>query len=411
MKEASISLYLDTRRKLREGNYPVKLRVYFGKAVLYDTGLSLTEEEYEHAYQQPSPRGRFKKIQTELKSVEATAMTVIKELRTFSFDKFEKKLFRNKSSVNNVIAHYQEYIEELRVANRIGTKISYECSLKSIKSFMNEGRKNPVSQIAFEKINPDFLNKYERWMLSKGNSRTTIGIYLRPLRRIFNLAMENSDVDPELYPFKSYKIPTGRNTKKNLDTEILKTLFNAELEPGSFQEKARDFWFFSYQCNGMNFRDIAELKNKDFNETYFSFLRHKTINTTKENPKPIIVPITSTVKSFIEKYGTNSNNPNDYVFPIFTRGMSAEEQYRANSNFIRFVNQHMKRLADSKGIKLKLGTMYARHSFTTRVTRELGLEFAQEALGHTTLSTTQNYWAGFEQDTKKQMAEKLLDFK
>jgi integrase len=38
------------------------------------------------------------------------------------------------------------------------------------------------------------------------------------------------------------------------------------------------------------------------------------------------------------------------------------------------------------------------------------MEFAQEALGHTTLATTQNYWAGFQSETKKEMADMLMNF-
>jgi hypothetical protein len=44
------------------------------------------------------------------------------------------------------------------------------------------------------------------------------------------------------------------------------------------------------------------------------------------------------------------------------------------------------------------------------VTRAIGLEFAQEALGHTTLVATQNYWAGFNSDVKKEMADSLMNF-
>jgi len=70
----------------------------------------------------------------------------------------------------------------------------------------------------------------------------------------------------------------------------------------------------------------------------------------------------------------------------------------------------MQKLVEELGLSIKLGTMVARHTFTTRVTRTLGLEFAQEALGHTTMATTQNYWKGFEQVAKKEMADKLMDF-
>ncbi|MDT3404282.1 hypothetical protein [Mucilaginibacter terrae] len=69
----------------------------------------------------------------------------------------------------------------------------------------------------------------------------------------------------------------------------------------------------------------------------------------------------------------------------------------------------MKKLANNNGMDIK-GTMEARHSFTTQVTRKQGMEFAQEALGHTTLATTQNYWAGFQSETKKEMADMLMNF-
>lgn len=409
MKEATISLYHDTRRELEDETYPVKLRVYFQKAKMYDTGICLTAEEFANAHR-PKPRGEAKENFIKLQTVFSKAITTAKDLHSFSFSKFEKQLFRSKSSITNVIDHYNEYIAELEEAEKIGTASNYRCSLKSITAFINEGRKNAVTKIPFENISVEYLNKYEKWMLAKGRSKSTIGIYLRPLRAIFNLAMENGDIDRELYPFKKYSIPAGKNIKKNLESDVLKALFTAKLPAGSHVEKARDFWFFSYQCNGMNFRDIAELKFKNFTTSYFSFLRQKTINTTKDDPTPIVVPITEHIRSFLKTYANKNGRPNDYVFPIFSEGMSAKEKHRTNQNFIRYVNHHMKTLAESQGVTFSLGTMYARHSFTTKVTREIGLEFAQEALGHTSLATTQNYWAGFESKTKKEMAERLLDF-
>ncbi len=105
------------------------------------------------------------------------------------------------------------------------------------------------------------------------------------------MAIEHGDIPVELYPFKKYKIPTGQNIKKALSKQDPKTLYTAQLTLDNHQEKARDFWFFSYQCNGMNFRDIAELKYKNINKNSLSFLRHKTLRTTKDKPKPIIVPL------------------------------------------------------------------------------------------------------------------------
>jgi integrase/recombinase XerD len=57
----------------------------------------------------------------------------------------------------------------------------------------------------------------------------------------------------------------------------------------------------------MNFRDIAELKYKNGHDTYFSFLRHKTKNTTKDDPTPIVVPLTDYITDFIVKYGNKKS--------------------------------------------------------------------------------------------------------
>lgn len=409
MKKALISLYHDTRRVLDDRRYPVKLRIYYGKAKMYETGMSASLEEFEHGYIEQAPRGRYKKIQIMLKAIESKGIEAADTLRFFSFDKFERALFRNKANINNVIDHYSEYISELEGQERIGTASNYRCSMNSILQFVNLDRTHRVERLGFDAITPEFLNRYERWALNKEMSRSTVGIYLRPLRKLFNSAISNGDIDPEIYPFKKYKIPTGKNIKKTIEKDVLKLLYTWDTDD-EYIIKARDFWFFSYQCNGMNFRDIAELKFKNLTDNYFSFLRHKTLNTTREDPAPIVVPITPSVGKIISRYGRKNGDDRDYVFPIFEQGMDAKEKHRANQNFIRFVNQHMKRLSKMAGIPFNLGTMYARHSFTTMVTREVGLEFAQEALGHTTLATTQKYWAGFESRVKHEVAEKLLDF-
>jgi integrase/recombinase XerD len=409
-KKAIISLYLDTRRELSDGTYPVKIQVFYGRQKLFNTGAYASIEDFENSYKTAKPKGdRLKDLKIELTSIEARANEVVDELKIFTFDKFEKQLFATKQSLTNIIDHYSNYISELDKNDQTGTSSSYSCSINSIKEYINYSRKNPIEVITFDMITPEFLNKYENWMIAQDNSRTTVGIYLRATRKIFNQAIEDGIIDKEIYPFKKYKIPTGKNTKKAIEAPDLKKLFNADTKGNVFQDKAKAFWFFSYQCNGMNIRDISELKFKDLHGTYFAFLRHKTIRTTKEDPKPIIVPITAYVQGVMEKYGNKKGRPNDYVFPVFTPAMTAKERHTSNQNFVRFINQHMKKLANANGMDIK-GTMEARHSFTTQVTRKQGMEFAQEALGHTTLATTQNYWAGFQSETKKEMADMLMNF-
>jgi integrase len=411
--KAEISLYLDTRRTLKKGNFPLKLHVYFTAKVekWFPLDYKLTKEEFEDSYLAIRPRGDAKDLKIELEEIVKKGQAIAKDLGDFfTMDKFEQKMFRAKANITNVIEHFEAYRKILIASEQIGTASSYNCAINSIKAFFNDGKKHPITHLAFSALTPDVLNKYEKWMTDQDNSKTTVGIYMRNLRAIFNLAIKAGDIRPELYPFKIYKIPNGKNIKKALENNHLKELFSSKIAPGSAMEKARNFWFFSYQCNGMNFRDISELKFKNLHDSYFSFIRHKTINTTKEDPIPIVVPITPYVREFFAKYGNKNGKPNDYVFPIFYPGISAIERHRVNQNFIRFVNQHMKKLVSNSGLEIKARTMEARHTFTTKATRKMGLEFAQEALGHTSMATTQNYWAGFESETKIEVANMLMDF-
>jgi integrase/recombinase XerD len=409
-RKPKISLYHDTRKPTQDGLYPVRILVYYGTQRYFFTGIRLSEEDFENSYKSPKPKGdRLKELKIELTAIEARANEVVDEIKVFTFEKFEKEMFTTRRSLTNMIDHYKTYIAELDKNEQTGTSSSYSCSINSIQEYINNSRKNPISVITFDMITPEFLNKYENWMITQSKSRTTVGIYLRATRKIFNQAIEDRIIDKEIYPFKKYKIPTGKNIKKALEAPDLKKLFDADTKGNIYQEKAKAFWFFSYQCNGMNIRDISELKFKDLHGTYFSFLRHKTIRTTKEDPKPIIVPMTDYVLWVLEKYGNKNGKSYEYVFPIFEPGMDAKQRHIVNQNFVRFINQHMKKLANNNGMEYK-GTMEARHSFTTQVTRKQGMEFAQEALGHTTLATTQNYWAGFQSEAKKEMADMLMNF-
>ncbi|MHB8208023.1 tyrosine-type recombinase/integrase [Mucilaginibacter sp.] len=416
----TISLYLDDRKTRKEKPVPpaaLKLRVYLNRENIkhFKTKLSLTRAEFENSYLSSKPSGNANKnLKTKIEAIKIKADDIIEALGDhFTFEKFEKEFYRNRVNKNDIISHYNEKIKELDENGKASTADLYRLSLKSILKFAQGGKKEVPIILPFNIVTPKFLLGYENWFVNyteNGQSKTSVGMYLRNLRAIFNNAIEAGDIHKDLYPFKSYTIPTGKNTKKAVLDNVLKELYEAVVIPDSHIDIARNYWFFSFQCNGMNFRDIAELKYKDIHDTYFSFLRHKTKNTTKDDPIPIIVPLTENIMATIQKHGNKPIAPNSYVFPIFKAGMDEKEKLRVNRNFIRYVNGHMQKLADRLKLGIKLGTNVARHAFTTKVTKMLGLEFAQESLGHTTLTTTQNYWAGFEKETKKEMADKLMKF-
>lgn len=123
------------------------------------------------------------------------------------------------------------------------------------------------------------------------------------------------------------------------------------------------------------------------------------------------MPLTDFAKTFIEKNGTNDRPPNGSIFPIPDNKTTAENLHLAKLNFIRFVNQHIKKMAKANILNENISTYRARHPFaTTAVRKKASLEFVSEAMGHSDLKTTKNYFAGFEDKTKKEILEEITDF-
>jgi integrase len=413
MAEYVISVYHDTRRKKEGEVYPVKLRVYHNYDTrFYKMGIDLSKEEFKCCYLSERPRSEHKEKRLKILSNLTRAENIAKEIREFDFDKFEKRLLRPSGSAENVFYHYTQKIQQLKGEDRIKTASNYDLSQKSIVKFLESKGKNP-EYLSFETITPKFLNDYERWMQKEGKGLTTVSFYIRALRTIFNEAIREGEIQKENYPFRKglYDIPASSNIKKSLSKADLKKLYEYELPKDSHKYKARQFWFFSYQCNGMNIRDICELKYRNVGNGIITFIRTKTKLTSKSKQRPIIVIITPFIKSVIEEFGSKDNSSDNYVFPILKPTMNAAEKVSAAQAFTKFINQHIKKLAKLVGVDPDISTYYARHSFTTiSVQNGASLEFIQDSLGHASISTTMNYWAGFSENVKKENANKLMDF-
>jgi integrase/recombinase XerD len=407
------SIYLDKRRAKSNGKFPVKLRVFIKhprKQKLYPTNYEFTEAEFNSIWNSKKARQVDKPIRLDLQNLENLAYEVAQKIIPFDFQKFENMLFGYSGQFDNLYAEYEKSIQNFKKHDRISSAETYDLSIKSIKKFISSRNGKTPSIISFKEITPDFLKQYERYMISNGRSLTSVGIYLRCLRAVFNNAIENKVIEKDYYPFgkRKYQIPAPKAVKKALTKEQLSLLFNAEPETPE-QAKAKDFFFLSYACNGINFKDLAYLKYKNYNKETFTFYRAKT-SSTQRDQAPVIIYVNDFIKQVIDKYGNENNSPDDYIFKMVDHSEDADIQRKHLKNFIRYVNQHFSKFAKNNGIKENISTYWARHSFATNAIRNgASMEFVSEALSHSNLRTTQGYFAGFEDKMKKDIANKIMD--
>ncbi|QQM28088.1 site-specific integrase [Elizabethkingia sp. M8] len=404
-----ISVTLDKRRLKTDNTYPVRLRVFTPhdrKQKLYATAFSFTEKDFSSVWETTKPRSEYKEARLTLQAIESKANEIATSLIDFNFEDFERLMYNKTSREQNVNFYFNKFIEKHNQRNAIGTVSTYVSALRCLLRF------HPTPNIEFKDISVSYLEEFQRYCIEKeGKSLTTIGIYLRNLRAVFNEAIEQKTITRDSYPFgkRKYQIQAPAKVKKALSGEQLKLLYEGVPENVD-QEKAKAFWFFSYLCNGMNFHDILNLKCGDVDSEKITFIRTKTAKSTIA-PKPIVVYITPYAKDVISKYGNLNQSPKDFIFPVFHHSQNAKEQYLKKQTFICFINKHFLKYAQSLGINEKISTYWARHSFTTTAIRKgASIEYVGEAIGHTDIKTTMNYFSGFEDQAKRDISHKLLDF-
>ncbi|MDE1190961.1 MAG: phage integrase SAM-like domain-containing protein [Arachidicoccus sp.] len=115
------------------------------------------------------------------------------------------------------------------------------------------------------------LKNFEEWLLTQKCSISIVGIYTRSLRAIFNNAISEGVIDNSLYPFgkKKYVTPASKNNKCALLEDYLKKVLEYKTIEYSEIDRSKDFWIFTYLCNGINMKDILRLKWSDVSDNFF----------------------------------------------------------------------------------------------------------------------------------------------
>ena len=408
MEKPTLNYLLDTRSKLLDGTNPIKLTVYYGRQKKrYKTPFKMTKEGYARLLADRLRDESTKQLKRLTVSWLDKQTQIAESIVPFTFADFENIFFAEKKKSrriqlnDEVSSIYEKHMEALKEEGRISTASSYQDSLTSILTY----KKN----LKVAHITPDFLKGYEKWMTDKGRSLTTVGMYLRALRTIFNLAIENDVIDASKYPFKKYTIPAPQKISRTLKKEEIKLMINYTAKRNS-DALALDYWVFSFISNGMNFKDIALLKYENIKGDFIEFRRAKTKRISKNNSLPIMVPLDDSLLYIINKRGNKSKKKNDYIFPILKHGLTPQEEYDHIKTFVRNTNKKLTRVGIELGLSLKVTSYVARHCFATiQKNNNAPLAYISEALGHTNLKTTQNYFGRFEDESLKAFHSGLME--
>lgn len=422
MKEFSLYgvtglILLDERKKKKNNLYPVKYRfTYLRKLYYAGSGIDLSTEDWS-ILESTKKRDLIEKRNLVIDGFDRIVdaiKDIFKKENAFSFDALDKYL--NKGTTSDLFKIFESTISTLQDSGRIGSAIAYKCALTSIKSFWNK------DELQLQDVNTAFLKNYESWMLDEENKKsyTTIGIYIRQLRAIYNVARKDFPINESSYPFgkDKYEIPSSESVKKALTIDQIRSIYNYPLKPGSRSELYRDIWFFSYLCNGMNMYDICLLKYSNIHDNELKYYRHKTIRTSKKK-KLIQVSLLPEIEDIINKWGNEDKSKDNYIFPFIDqekrKNMRKKEtliqEKKDVQSITHLINNGMKKICQQVGIE-DVTTYTARHSFATVLKRAgASHSYIGESLGHSQISTTESYLDSFEKDTRILNAQQLVKYK
>ncbi len=381
------------RENIEDNLYPLKIRITYSRQPRYfslDKSYYLTKDEFEGLF--TSRKAELLTIRRDAEKKFAEANRIADEIRDFfSFDEFSRIYNSKTKSVKDVYSVYEEYIQNLKDNKQHGTVDTYTCALNHLRRYK--------SKLYFRDITPEFLKKYAKSAFNEGSA--TIGIYLRPLRAVYNYAIDVKKIARrDDFPFgrNKYVIPKYTPRDMLLSWDDFKKIY--EYHQSNVDNKvtkeilAIDLFLFSYFCQGMNFSDIMDLKYNnilidDIGDKYIYFNRNKTKNTVR-NIEYTYVFINPLLEVILDKHGNLSKDKSNYLFPFYEL-ISGEDRFYKIKEELGRIRKALKRVAKKLNID-NISFYWSRHTWATHARQEgYGYDDIRDMMAQRTTTVTQGY--------------------
>ena len=289
-----------------------------------------------------------------------------------------------------------EKMEELRKEERVNSWYRYRSMLRALEEYGG-------GSISFDEVTPGWLASCEAAWRRAGRSSTTVSIYMKSLRCVFNRSLGCPG------PFARYRIPRPAARHIALSSLSIKAILQWIPSDESLAE-SRDLWLFSYLCNGINFKDMLQLRYSDIRDGEIEFVRSKT--RFSAGGTVVRAHLSPVMREIIARRGTGEGRVagNRYIFRYLHGDETPFQLEKTVRRVIRRCNSDMRKLAEELHIP-PFTTYTARHTFATVLQRKgVSVSYISECLGHCSVRTTEAYLAGFEPEDREKYSGYLTDF-
>jgi site-specific recombinase XerD len=217
----------------------------------------------------------------------------------------ERSIGQKRQSPERFFDYYENY------AAKIKTKSTRELFLYTLSKV----RKFDPSIKSFTQITPSWLRDFKSYCEDTGMSVNGISVYMRNIRTVYKLALDDNIVQLNDYPFIRFRIRQEQTRKRALTIEQLRTLRDYPCTDA--QRQYRDIFMLIFYLRGINIGDLLKLKTIEA-DGCIHYSRSKT-------RKPYTVKVEPEALDIIERYrgrdhllsiGDRYGNHRDYTHRI-----------------------------------------------------------------------------------------------
>lgn len=411
---ATIKIMLHPINKDKNGRRSIVLRLTINRIKYFiDLGFEvrLLKDHFVEGQIKSSARVKnYKQINAIIIQKLSDAHQVLLELEKknlpVTLESFKKGFQKQKSS-DFVFSYFDEIISELDEKGKAGNASAYRTAKNSLKDFKSNTR------LRFSDIDIIFLRKYEQHLKKKQIQGNSISNYMRTLRAVYNRAIGEDIADRLLYPFKNTFNPGGYQisdletapTKRAIKFDDLIKIKNYNTKELTSLHDAKMYFLFSFLARGMNFTDMALLRNENITGNRIFYARAKT-----RRKQTASIEILSPMKEILDYFKIHPAKA-DYIFPILSSDIHKSEIQKRDriKSVLRRVNGKLKLIGEELEIDVPLTTYVTRHSWATIQKFEGESEaLISEGLMHNNVETTQIYLKSFENAPLDEMNKRLV---
>lgn len=365
-----ITFYLRTNHLTKNQEYPIMLRVgYGGKRMSFgSTGYNLPldfmikNNRVSRRDYGTSGIHQYNKILAHIEHQIRVQFENLRDKGIFSLSNLKSAYLHlnNERDENLLVLFSKEITQNISNHNAIYMK-------KKLSLYLNELQ--IINDIDFRNVTNDFVVGFYNWMLLSGSiSVRTANEYISSFKSVYRSIVKKYRMNLD-DPFDGFILKKSISTKSYLTEDELNTLCRYNLRNQKLI-KARDYFLFACYT-GLAYIDVSTLKKEHIRQIAGRTWIQKPRQKTKVLSNIFVI---NKAQELIDKY---EREDSDFIFPEIPK--------------LGTLLNHLHKLAEECNIR-DITYHLGRHTFATMaLSKGVAIESVSKVLGHTNITTTQQY--------------------